>query len=646
VKRIRFWMAFLVLVFATATGGLRSAGADEDFMAAREAFRAGDVRKLEVLARRLQGHVLEPYVAYWQLLRGRLEDASAEQINGFAARFPDSPLGPRLHADWLKVLGRAQRWDLFESERARVNNPDLELTCYGLQARLRSGGTAVLHEGRALWFVARELPESCVPVMRALIAAQQLSIDDLWTRIRIGLEAGRVSAAVRIAALLPAGQGPDSGVLNAIYANPGNHVERLSAAPGNRAARESAMFAVYRLARTSPQQAATHWSRLESRFSEQERAYVWGQIAYFGALRHDASALAWFDRAGDLSDMQLAWKVRAALRARQWPVVLAAIDAMTSNEREDGSWRYWRARALRAMGNDADAVELLKRLSHEHSFYGQLATEDLGRSVTIPPSFKAGAEDIRAVSQLPGIRRALALYRLGLRVDGNREWLWAIREADDRRLLAAAEVARREQIYDRAINTADRTAMIHDFSLRYPAPFRDTLRPQALQLDLDEAWIYGLIRQESRFITGARSSAGAGGLMQLMPATAKWVAGKLGLKDWRWSQVTDVDTNISLGTYYLRHVLDVLDGQPVLASAAYNAGPGRARAWRPDTVMEGAVYAETIPFSETRDYVKKVLSNATYYAHTLNQDARALKDRLGVLPGRQRNQERGLGDTP
>src|SRR5574340_1672018 len=151
------------------------------------------------------------------------------------------------------------------------------------------------------------------------------------------------------------------------------------------------------------------------------------------------------------------------------------------------------------------------------------------------------------------------------------------------------------------------------------------------------------------FLALTLASAGAapaGGRVQLMPATAKWVAGKLGLRNWRWSQVTEVDTNVSLGTYYLRHVLDTLDGQPVLASAAYNAGPGRARRWRPDSAIEGAVYAETIPFNETRDYVKKVMANATYYAHTFGERLQSLKQRLGIIGPRDPGAEPALGDTP
>ncbi|MDH5342577.1 MAG: transglycosylase SLT domain-containing protein, partial [Betaproteobacteria bacterium] len=283
----------------------------------------------------------------------------------------------------------------------------------------------------------------------------------------------------------------------------------------------------------------------------------------------------------------------------------------------------------------------------DFSFYGQLALEDLGGTVQSPAAaYKPTEEDIRKITEKPGIQRALALFRLDVRLEGVREWLWAIRGFDDRRLLAAAEVARRNAVYDRAINTADRTVFEHDFGLRYLAPYRDQLKAAARQLDLDEAWVNGLIRQESRFIAQIKSRAGASGLMQLMPATARWVAGKIGLKNWHWSQVNEVDTNISLGTYYLRHVLDTLDGSPVLASAAYNAGPGRARGWRNDQGMEAAIYAESIPFNETRDYVKKVMANASYYAHNFSQQSQSLKARIGKIEPRARNGEKPLGDTP
>lgn len=641
-------MARLVLllffaVICTATG---AASKDDDFLAAREAYRVGDSKKLAHYAKRLDGHVLEPYVIYWRL-RQKLEDASPEEMRGFFAANKDTPLSERLRGDWLKQLGKKQQWELFDAELPALVSQDIEITCYSLQSRVRLDPLA-LREARPLWFVARDLPDSCNPLFNALVAGQKLSTEDLWTRIRLALEAGQVGLARHVAGFLPAAQAPNSRLLTSISSNPAGYLDKQNFELKTRAGRETAMFAVYRLARTSPPQAAEHWGKLESRFDEDERAYVWGLIAYFGAIRHSAEALSWFSKAGNnLSDLQLAWRARAALRAGSWPDVLAAIDAMTSKESADASWRYWKARALKAAGRDDEASALLKPLAGEYHFYGQLAVEELGGTVTSPAAaFKPSAEEVRAMGQLLGIRRALALYHLDLRLDAVREWIWAIRNFDDKQLLAAAEFAHRNNIYDRVINTADKTVELHDFNLRYLAPYRDVLKVRSEQMGLDEAWVYGLIRQESRFIADIKSRVGASGLMQLMPATAKWVASKLGLKDWRWSQVTDVDTNVNLGTYYLRHVYDTLDSQPVLASAAYNAGPGRARVWRPDTAIEGAAYAETIPFNETRDYVKRVMSNSTYYAHVFGQQVYSLKQRLGTIGPRSRSQETALGDTP
>ncbi len=638
----KLWVVLLVLTAGSAHG----AAGDDEFLAARDAFRTGNYARLEKHAAKMKGHLLEPYVNYWQLTM-RLEQASPEDARAFLAANRDSPLSERLRIGWLKTLGRREQWELFNAELPLVGGDDIEITCYALQSRLRVNSAETLPEARPLWFVARDLPESCTPLFSALAQAGMLSNDALWMRVRLALEIGQVSLARRIAEWLPSGQAPEPAVLESVASNPAGYIEKQNFQLKNRAGRETLLFAVHRVARTSPQQAARYMAKLEPQLTPEERAYLWGMIGYLGAMRHEREALAWFARAGDLSDLQLAWKTRAALRARNWQEVLAAINTMTGRESSDPAWRYWKARAFKALGREEESIELLKPLAGEFNFYGQLALEDLGGKVAVPATlYKPGAEDLRAMSRHTGLRRALALYRLNLRADANREWLWAIRDFDDKQLLAAAEIARRYEIYDRAISTADRTVGLHDFSLRYLAPYRDVLKAQTEQLALDEAWVYGLIRQESRFIAEAKSHAGASGLMQLMPGTARWVAKKLGLKDWRWAQVTEVDVNVSLGTWYLKHVLEALDGFPVLASAAYNAGPGRARAWRPESPLEGAIYAETIPFNETRDYVKKVMANAGYYSHTLSQQTQPLKQRLGMVTPRQRDKEPSLGDTP
>jgi soluble lytic murein transglycosylase len=366
---------------------------------------------------------------------------------------------------------------------------------------------------------------------------------------------------------------------------------------------------------------------------EADLKYLWGRVAYEGArVLHD-QALKWYARAGDarLDDEQLAWKVRTALRRGHWQVVRDSIDRMSASARQDPAWTYWYGRALAAQGEQAGSRAYYLRIAGQTDFYGLLANEELGYVGTLPEtSHVPSDEDVAAAEREPGLARAMELFRLGMRTEGVREWLFTIRGLDDHKLLAAAELARRAEIYDRAINTADRTVRTHNFALRYPVPYRDVFRQYAKTQDLDEAWVLGLVRQESRFITEARSGVGAAGLMQLMPRTAKYVAAKIGLRSYQPQRVTEVKTNINLGTGYMKMVLEQL-GHPVLASAAYNAGPGRARRWRDAKPLEGAIYAESIPFAETRDYVKKVMANSVFYAALLEKKLTPLKARLGTI---------------
>lgn len=605
----------------------------------RKAFDAGHFPRMATYAQRMQGHILEPYAAYYQL-RLQLDNTTVgpDSIKTFLDRYQDSPLSDRLSGEWLKTLGKAQQWELFAEGYPELTNSDTELTCYSFQQRFSIYDSGAYNEARPLWFSARDLPESCTPVFEALVNAGVLTAEDIWARLRLALEVGNVSVAKRINQYLPGDQALNMPKLTAAVDNPLRYLEKHRNAIKTRADREIALFAMLRLIRSGPDQAYTYWPKIREQFSEAEHAYFMVQLADQAARRLNPRALGWFLEAAGistpapLSDAQLGWKTRAALRAGDWDLVLSTIEAMSPLEQETGVWRYWKARALKAKGRTWEANAILAPLSIEHNFYGQLAEEDLGVTIGVPGDpYKATAEEIAAIERLPGIRRALALYRLSLRPEATREWIWAIRDFDDRRLLAAAEVARRNGIYDRAINTAEKTVQDHDFSLRFLAPHRDALRDLLKQQELDEAWVYGLIRQESRFISDARSSAGAMGLMQLMPGTAKWVSTKLGVRKFQKNLVNEVNTNLTLGTYYLKHVLTQLDNQPLLASAAYNAGPGRARQWRDEKPLEGAIYAETIPFNETRDYVKKVMSNSMYYANTFGHQTTALTRRLGIV---------------
>jgi soluble lytic murein transglycosylase len=614
---------------------------DQAFLAAREAFQKGRIEKLDSLAAGLESHPLYPYVAYWQL-RSRLAQSDEAQVRAFLAQYPDSLAAQRLRADWVKQLGQREEWTALEREAQGVAPDDIEITCYQLQARLARGDGSAMMEARALWFQGTQLPENCATVFDRMIAGGQLTEEDVWARIRLALEAGSVTFAKSLGAYIDASRRIDGRQLDAAARNPQRYLDRKPLRVKTRAEREVAIFAAWRLAQSLPVVAANRLERLDESLPAEDRGYAWAQVATAGAQRHRPEALDWFARAGGsgLTDRQLAWKARTGLRLADWPTVLAAIAAMSAKEQQHFVWRYWKARALIAQERASEGQALLAALAREHHFYGQLAAEELGAGVReLPETAAPGPDTVSEVARVPGIQRALKLYELGLRYEGALEWRWTTRAWGDRDLLAAAEVAQRAGWYERAIDTAERTQTTHDFALRFPTPYREVVSNYTRQLDLDEAWVYGLVRQESRFAVDARSSAGARGLMQLMPATARTVARRLGMPSYARHHVTSVETNINLGTYYLRDLMDSLDRQAVLATTGYNAGLSRARAWRAERPLEGAVYVESIPFTETRDYVRKVMSNTMYYSRLIGQQFVGLKQRLGVIAPRPLDNE-------
>ena len=612
----------------------KSRPAEEAFLRAYEAYRAGDPLKLARYSTGLEDHVLAPYLEYWAL-RLRLNELSASEARDFLTRRAGSYLADRLRSDWLKALGRRAEWQTFDLELAPLVQDDLEIRCYAWLSRLARSDDSVHEEAKAMWVEPKELPEGCTTLAEKLINDGRLRVRDIWQRARILFDNGQLSAAQRVLDYLPADEAPDSRMLSQAAASP----EKLLAAPpqdlARRQVREMVLFAIARLARKDPRAAAeTLGGSLGERLPEPDRAHAWVRVAYEAARRHMPDASKWFKRGGrsELSDEQLAWKARVAMRTGDWEMLRESIDPMSVTARQDAAWSYWYGRALAGEGNAEGARAYFLRISGQPHFYGLLAAEELGEAVVMPPPFAPTEDELTQARSHSGLQRALALYALGLRMEGMREWLFSIRTMDDRPLLAAAELARRAEVYDRAINTADRTTHVHNFQMRFLAPFRDVFREHARAFGLEEAWMLGITRQESRFIADAKSSAGARGLMQLMPATARWVAGKIGMQ-YSPERVIDIDTNITLGARYLKYVLDDL-GHPVLASAAYNAGPGRARRWRDVKPLEGAIYAETIPFNETRDYVKKVMANTLYYAALSGGKALTLRQRLGTIPAK------------
>jgi len=604
------------------------------FSAARDAVRAGDRIRFERAVSGLNDRDLAAYVEYWRISLD-IESIAPAKVRDFLARYKETYVAEKLRSDWLKQLAKQGAWADFDAEYPALVKPDQDVACSALQSRLKRGDAGVLDEARSLWLSLLEPPESCYPVLEALILDKRVLADDVWARIRRQFEAGKMEAARYTMNYLPANQTPEVRLVAAVVDTPLPWLAKRPAAGAmSRLQRELTALAVARIARNDPRMAAEQLEKFADRLHKPERSWAWSVIGWKAARSHLPEALEWYRKAEDvpLSGEIAEWKVRAALRAQEWGVVRATIEKMPAELAGQAAWVYWLGRAYQAGGRTSEADRLFTRISGQPNFYGNLADEELGRTVATPPrAASPTAEELDRVLTRQGVQLSLALFRVDLRSEGVREWNWALRGMNDRDLLSASRIALNAGIYDRAISAADRTRDEHDYELRYLTPYSEQVRPEAKRQALDDAWVYGLMRQESRFVTNARSSVGASGLMQLMPATARWVARKIGLKDFHQGRVNETDTNVLLGTSYMRLVLESLDNQTVLASAAYNAGPGRARKWQADTSLEGAIYAETIPFNETRDYVKKVMSNALYYAALFDDKPQSLKNRLGVI---------------
>jgi soluble lytic murein transglycosylase len=612
---------------------------------ARDALRRRDGARLVALRdiSAAQRHPLASWIDYWEL-GNRLATAQQGDLDAFYARWPATYVEDRLRNDWLLELGRRRDWANFAREFPRFRmNDDREVTCYALlvehQAAQQAGKPAPVGlKTRAFdaWVAQRDLDDGCNLMAVTLHADKVFGNDEAWLRARLAAEINRPRVARAAAALAaPSLQAQVASALEkpVLYLSVGATV-------ANRAQAEITTLALVRTAANEPDVAAAQLTdKWQQRLPRDLSAWAWAQAGRHAAQKLAANAADYFrtawaeaERANVTpawSDETLAWAARASLRtltgAERWTALQRAVDHMSEGERSDAAWRYWSARALResaapgAAGERqrAQALAALRQLSGELHFYGKLAAEDLGQPFAVPPRPLPLAADERApVREHAGLARGLRLIEIGLRGEGVREWNFSLRGMTDRRLLAAAELACEREVWDRCINTSDRTRNEIDLEQRFPMPFHDEVVAQARSIGLDPAYVYGLIRQESRFVIDARSHVGASGLMQIMPATARWTAKKIGLP-FSNEQIVDRGTNLKLGTSYLKLVLDDFDGSQAMAAAAYNAGPSRPRRWREGATIEAAIWAENIPFSETRDYVKKVLSNATVYASLL-----------------------------
>ena len=643
---------------------------DEVLQDMSQAFKKGDRKRLSALLPQAKGHTLEPWAAYWEL-KARLDEASTQEVTTFLDRYAGTYQEDRLRNDWLLLLGQRRDWTTFAAEHPKYRmGDDREVRCYALLVDfLRNPATATPAMGdevRKSWLGQRDADDGCALAADRLIDAKLMTAADAWRKARTALDTNRPRAARRAVEIIA----PEAmALLNEAINSPSKFLNARANTPTRK---ELTVLALVKLAQ-SDVDAAQRQLQSHSELETEQRNWAWAVMGKQAAQRLQSDAADLFShvsRDADLNDDLLIWKVRANLRASasvgginsnvqgRWNQVVQSVNAMSDDAKRDPAWVYWKARGLLQQGpaKRAEATALLESIASVRGFYELLALEELGQKATVPaaPAALTGTEK-EAARQNTSLSRALYAINMGLRAEGVREWNYGTNLVNgqgqpggmnERELLAAADYACSAQVWDRCINTSERTKAEFDHTQRFPMPYRDAVVQRANQINLDPAYVYGLIRQESRFIMDARSGVGASGLMQVMPATARWTAKKIGLDSFTPDQITNRDTNIAIGTGYLKLVLDDFAGSMPLAAAAYNAGPSRPRSWRNGPQMEAAIWAENVPFTETRDYVKKVLANTTVYAAILSGQPQSLKSRLGQVGPRDGAQSEVNRDLP
>ena len=609
-----------------------------NFLAAERALNKGKTREYLKLRAALENYPLYPYLEYREIRRN-LSRESPERVREFLNSYADTPLAWRLHNAWLNRLARRGDWETYLD----FSEPggSTKRRCTRLQALIKTGQADFAYsQVESLWLKGESQPRECDPVFKAWREAGHLTPDLVWSRIELAMSGRELRLARYLGRFLEPRDRDWLDLWLKVHRNPERQLKAQALSQDHAQRNAIILHGIKRLARRNPVKALNAWEefRTQYAFTLREQLAAERNLALALVRRNqDADNLAHLERIEPCeNDMRLhEARIRAALGHHDWETALAWIEALPAQEQDDSRWRYWRARMLAELGHQAEAEALFETLATERSYYGFMAADRLGSAYNLENDpLQVQGEELDRLLRLEGVQRAYELRALGRMTSARREWQWMLRSLDERQLQVAAKLAQDWDWHDRAILTAARTGYWNDLELRFPLEHRPWIEKQAETRKLDSAWVFAVVRQESAFLSDARSHAGALGLMQLMPDTARRVARSLGKDSPQKTDLLKPTVNIRYGTAYLRTVLDVFGQHPVLATAAYNAGPHRVRAWMPETSMPADIWVEIVPFPETRGYLRRVLAYTIIYEQRLGLQPKPLHERMPPIKGK------------
>ncbi len=625
-------------MLSNAHGSISLSTQRTNFLAAEKAISQGQLNHYRKLKPSLKEYPLYPYLEYKELRHG-LHKQKDKRIQQFLTRYAGTPLAPQLRNTWLNHLVKRGRWETY----LKFYEPSLSVTrqCHYLRALYKSGKKQeALNQAGALWLYKRSRPKACNPIFKAWQNAGMQTKNLTWQRIQLAMDARQTSLARYLRKFLPKSEQPWVDRWLKVHRKPQLILSSKTFTKEHPYRNAILQHGIKRLARKDATAALHAWKLLKKRytFTDEQIPKIESTLAFALMRDKNPETLSFLTEVEPATDDNLLReaRIRAALDARSWSTALVWLKALPEAQRKSEGWMYWLARTLEELGRTAEAKQIFNQVAHERSYYGFMAADRLGISyhlANIPLQVDASLQ--QKMMARGAIARAKELHTLGRLVEARREWEATTKDMSQSELQTAAKLAESWGWHDRAIFSLARTGYWDDLDLRFPLKYKAHIETQANTNKLDIAWVFAVVRQESAFIHDARSGAGALGLMQLMPRTAREVSRRLHGHSLRSlnSLLLKPKLNIQLGSAYLRQVFDRLDQHQVLATAAYNAGPHRVKKWLPEKDVPADLWVETVPFQETRLYLQRVLSYIVIYEQQLGHKPTRLEHRMPLVKG-------------
>jgi len=608
----------------------------ENYAKARKALADNAPKTYKTYRAKLNDYVLVPYLDYNDLIK-RLNKRPVKEVNAFLEAHSNSYLSHRLRAQWLLVLSKQKQWPLF----VEFYQPDFKSTaieCSFIYARVKMGQLSALKETPRIWVSHKSLPKACDPLFKLWKSKKGLTDDIAWQRYTLALAHGKTSLARYITSLMSPAYQEYAKKMYKVYSYPATIRSKTLYVGSSPQMQDIISFGIRRYAKHNVNDAIRQWLRYESNqlfdshIAIKTKAELVKRLIRKG---HIERATKWIKASPELQSLaSLEPLIHKALTQQHWQEVVNYIDLLSPTERSKERWQYWQARALEKLDSSKTTQENVKKiytkLAQERSFYGFLSADILGAKYNLQHKTpRENAQLRQTLKNMPTIAIAKELWLTGKTLDARQQWRFALTQLPPEHIIMAGDIAKDWGKHNQAIQSMIFAKQWDMLDIRFPLAYQEEINTIASTINMPPTLIFAIARQESAFLENATSRAGARGLMQLMPATAKQTAKKGGIKH-TTSDLFTPSHNILLGSFYLKELLTKYNNNTVHATAAYNAGPGRVDKWlkkRPAS-LPFDIWIETIPFKETRGYVKNVMAYTVIYAYRLGDEKLKIKTQL------------------